>query len=200
MICSWLCTQVESRDWRVALSTASKPCSQRQGLRAMAAEAAKPLPYHLAPLLLKPLATLLQQLHSSCLPLPHIPVAVAAAAVSRVCEDDNTLLEGILQRLGAVERSTLDCKEGGAYSLLRGEDSVQAVSAKIYSIQCFKYISPRRSDRVRGPCVHIDFLLSSILPLSSCNLGSEPFISASIYHPATGHGAISDGLSAHLQG
>lgn len=117
-LCSRLCTQVESRDWRAALSTASKPCSQRQGLRAMEAEAARPLPYHLAPLLLKPLATLLRQLHSSCLPLPHIPVAIAAAAVCRVGEDDNAQLEGILQKLGAVERSTLDAKEGAWYRVV----------------------------------------------------------------------------------
>ena len=71
----------------------------------MAAEAARPLPYHLAPLLLKPLATLLRQLHGSCFPLPHILAEAAAGAVSSVGED-HTLWEETLQRLGAVHRSS----------------------------------------------------------------------------------------------
>ena len=63
------------------------------------------MPYHLAPALLPALATLLRQLHRSCLPLPHIPAAAAAAAVAAVgSEQGNAALEGTLQRLGAVER------------------------------------------------------------------------------------------------
>ena len=40
-----------ARDWRAALRDAPKPCSRRQGLDALLADAARPLPAHLAPVL-----------------------------------------------------------------------------------------------------------------------------------------------------
>ena len=43
--------QVTPRDWRAALRDAPKPCSRRQGLDALLADAARPLAAHLAPLL-----------------------------------------------------------------------------------------------------------------------------------------------------
>lgn len=85
----------------------------------MAADAARPLPYHLAPPLLAPLAALLRQLHSSCLPLPHIPAAAAAAAVAAHSgQQDHAALEETLQRLGAIERCA-DSDDGESFGRLQ---------------------------------------------------------------------------------
>ena len=48
--CCWA-LQVTPSDWRAGLRDAPKPCSRRQGLDALLADAARPLAAHLAPLL-----------------------------------------------------------------------------------------------------------------------------------------------------
>lgn len=103
-----LLPQVRPADWREALAGAPQPCSRRQGLAAMAAEHAQPLPHHLAPLLLPALESLLGSLAASCLPLPP-----AAAATIDALRGDAGGLEPALQGLGAVAGAPTDCGEPG---------------------------------------------------------------------------------------
>lgn len=71
--------QVRACDWREALAAAPEPCSRRQGLAALAADTARPMPARLMPVLLPGLAAALKVLHCSNLPLP---VAAATAAAT----------------------------------------------------------------------------------------------------------------------
>jgi hypothetical protein len=99
---------VRAADWRNALLAAAEPCSRRQGLSALSAAAARPMPRHLVPVLLPALARLLQVLHSSGLPLP--PEAACSAALAadkgnrgRREPEDLAQLRDKLARAGAIE-------------------------------------------------------------------------------------------------
>lgn len=62
--------EVRAADWREALKQAPEPCARRQGLAALSARAAAPLPARLAPVLAPALAALLAALRASGVPLP----------------------------------------------------------------------------------------------------------------------------------
>jgi hypothetical protein len=91
--------RVEARDWEEALAAAPAPCSRRDGLAGLVAEAARPLRHHAAPLLLPPLRRLLRALGDSSLPLPPAAAAAVAAAAAPGPPAD---LEAALLELGAV--------------------------------------------------------------------------------------------------
>lgn len=82
--------QVQACDWREALAAAPEPCSRRQGLAALAADAARPLSACYAPALLPSLAAALRVLHASRLPLP---AAAARAAATAAVQSSSQLLE-----------------------------------------------------------------------------------------------------------
>lgn len=73
---------VRASDWREALAAAPEPCSRRQGLASLAADAAAPMQALLAPALLPSLAAALRVLHASGLPLP--TAAASAASLAEV--------------------------------------------------------------------------------------------------------------------
>jgi len=91
--------QVKAYDWKVALSRAPAPCSQRQASAALGANVAAPLPHFAAPLLLPALHGGLEALTSCGLPLT--PLAAAASG------GGDPGLEGRLVELGAVLRTPL---------------------------------------------------------------------------------------------
>ena len=97
----WFGEQVRLSDWRTALSRAPPPCSRRQGMSALAAASASPLPYHLAPLLLPALHRSILAVHESCMSLT---ASVATATTAAAALDRGRLeeLETRLREAGAV--------------------------------------------------------------------------------------------------
>ena len=75
---------VEPLDWDQALCDAPEPCSRREATHALAADLARPLAYHVAPLLLPALQQVLQSVGRSSLPLPvAVREATTAAVIAR---------------------------------------------------------------------------------------------------------------------
>ncbi len=126
--------RVQACDWREALATAPEPCSRRQGLAALAADAARPLSACYAPALLPSLAAALQVLHASRLPLPAAAASAAASAAvqssSQSLEPDGLLsaeaaerqrdefgpLRTHLVEMGVLEAAGLNAQPGALFS------------------------------------------------------------------------------------
>lgn len=121
--------RVRASDWREALAAAPEPCSRRQGLAALAADSAGPMPALLAPALLPGLAAALRVLHASGLPLSNAAASAAATAeltlaqstgacnqpheeVSAGQEDVWTELRTELVRAGALDATENDVASG----------------------------------------------------------------------------------------
>ena len=97
--------QVQSCDWRKAISRAPKPCSQRQGISALGSSQALKIPYHMTPILLPTVGQVMELLESSSLLLPK-SAASAYRALSKISANemaDATSSEEALARLGVVE-------------------------------------------------------------------------------------------------
>ena len=127
--------EVLERDWQEALAAAPPPCSRRQGMAALVAEVAAPLPAPALPLLDQPLAALLSALDAADLPLPQ-PAAAAAALASAACRaghssEEMAALQAVLQQYGALLApggSTPDA--AGERLLLSGEGELQPTLQK----------------------------------------------------------------------
>lgn len=102
--------QVKVCDWQQALKQAPKPCSQRQGMSALASSQAVKLPHHTAPLLMPTLQTTLRMVGESGSPLLKTAAEACRAALERQAEYEgrNDDLEEVLKRLGVVESSVTD--------------------------------------------------------------------------------------------
>jgi hypothetical protein len=92
--------EVQANDWKEALAAAPPPCSRRNGMAALAAEAAAPLQQHVLPLLAQPLARVLAALEAADLPLP--PPAAAAASVAAAAAVSSEQQQGAQAALAAV--------------------------------------------------------------------------------------------------
>lgn len=109
---------VEVQDWMQAVATAPLPCSRRDASLGLIADATRPLPQHLAPLLMPALAETLHVLGKSALPLPS-PVASCAAIATQAREGatnngetsfqaDLDSLEGAITSLGGIGQALPD--------------------------------------------------------------------------------------------
>lgn len=84
---------IESSDWDAALAAAPAPCSRRESTHALAADLARPLAHHIAPLLVPSLRHVLHALGKSSLPLPVAVRQATQAAAEIELEGEATLVE-----------------------------------------------------------------------------------------------------------